>query len=447
MLKTFKRGGVHPFDGKVYAKDKAIETPAIPDQVVIPMSMHFGASCTPTVKVGDHVKKGQLIGTSDAFLHADIHASISGDVVKVAPMPHNTMVQCMAVVIKSDGKDEWADDVLQERDWKQLDSKEIIELIKKAGVVGCGGATFPAHVKFTPNKPVDTFIVNAAECEPYLTCDYRAMVEAPYIEKLVTGVQIIMKALGVKRGFIGIEDNKPEAVSKLTEAFKDIPEVSVEPCITKYPQGAEKMMIEAMTGRQVEPGGLPMNVGCVVSNVGTVIAVTDAVCHGIPFIERLTTVTGDCIKEPKNLSLRIGTTFQEAIDYCGGFSQTPDRVIAGGPMMGFAQYQMDIPITKGASGILALSAEKCNVGEEEPCIRCGRCVQACPMGLIPSQLSIFSSCQAWEKCMEYGVMNCVECGSCVYTCPAKRNIVQYIRNAKGQVKALQAEAKKKAQAK
>lgn len=240
MLKTFKRGGVHPFDGKVYAKDKAIETPAIPDQVVIPMSMHFGAPCTPTVKVGDHVKKGQLIGTSDAFLHADIHASISGDVVKVAPMPHNTMVQCMAVVIKSDGKDEWADDVLQERDWKQLDSKEIIELIKKAGVVGCGGATFPAHVKFTPNKPVDTFIVNAAECEPYLTCDYRAMVEAPYIEKLVTGVQIIMKALGVKRGFIGIEDNKPEAVSKLTEAFKDIPEVSVEPCITKYPQGAEK---------------------------------------------------------------------------------------------------------------------------------------------------------------------------------------------------------------
>ena len=446
MLKTFKRGGVHPDDGKIYAKDKAIETPAIPDQVVIPMSQHFGAPCTPTVKVGDHVKKGQLIGTSDAFLHADIHASISGDVVKVAPMSHNMMVKCMAVVIKSDGKDEWADGIPQERDWTKLESKEIIELIKKAGVVGCGGATFPAHVKFTPNKPVDTFIVNGAECEPYLTCDYRAMVEDEYVQKLVTGVQIIMKALGVHQGYIGIEDNKPEAIAKLTEAFKDIPEVTVQPCVTKYPQGAEKMMIEAMTGRQVEPGGLPMNVGCVVSNVGTVIAVTDAVCHGIPFISRLTTVTGDCIKEPKNLNLRIGTLFQEVIDYCGGFSQTPDRVIGGGPMMGLAQYQLDVPITKGASGILALSPEKCQVGEESPCIRCGRCVEACPMGLIPSQLSIFSSCQAWDKCMEYGVMNCVECGSCVYTCPAKRNIVQYIRNAKAQCKAMQRAAQAKADA-
>ena len=446
MLKTFKRGGVHPDDGKIYAKDKAIETPAIPDQVVIPMSQHFGAPCTPTVKVGDHVKKGQLIGTSDAFLHADIHASISGDVVKVAPMPHNMMVKCMAVVIKSDGKDEWADGIPQERDWTKLESKEIIELIKKAGVVGCGGATFPAHVKFTPNKPVDTFIVNGAECEPYLTCDYRAMVEDEYVQKLVTGVQIIMKALGVHQGYIGIEDNKPEAIAKLTEAFKDIPEVTVQPCVTKYPQGAEKMMIETMTGRQVEPGGLPMNVCCVVSNVGTVIAVTDAVCHGIPFISRLTTVTGDCIKEPKNLNLRIGTLFQEVIDYCGGFSQTPDRVIGGGPMMGLAQYQLDVPITKGASGILALSPEKCQVGEESPCIRCGRCVEACPMGLIPSQLSIFSSCQAWDKCMEYGVMNCVECGSCVYTCPAKRNIVQYIRNAKAQCKAMQRAAQAKADA-
>ncbi len=273
------------------------------------------------------------------------------------------------------------------------------------------------------------------------------MVEKETTEKLVTGVQICMKALGVQKGCIGIEDNKPEAIKNLTEAFKDIPGVTVVACKTKYPQGAEKMMIEACTGRQVEPGGLPMDVGCVVSNVGTVIAITDAVCHGIPFIERLTTVTGDCIKEPKNLRLRIGTTFQEAIDYCGGFTTQPDRVIGGGPMMGLAQYQLDVPITKGASGILALSPEKCQVGVEEPCIRCGRCVEACPMGLIPSQLSIFSSCQAWDKCMEYGVMNCVECGSCVYTCPAKRNIVQYIRNAKAQVKAIQRAAQEKAAAK
>ena len=381
MMKSFI-GGVHPDDGKAYAKDKAIETPALPEQVVIPMSQHFGAPCTPTVKVGDHVKKGQLIGTSDAFLHADIHASTSGEVVKVAPMPHNMMV---------------------------------------------------------------TFIVNAAECEPYLTCDYRLMLEEA--DKLVTGVQICMKALGVSKGYIGIEDNKPEAVSKLKEAFKNVPEVSVEALPTKYPQGAEKMLIKAVTDREVQPGGLPMDVGCVVSNVGTVIAITDAVCHGIPFIERVTTVTGDCIKEPKNLRLRIGTSFQYAVDYCGGFSAQPDRVIAGGPMMGLAQFQLDVSVAKGVSGILALSPEKCQVGVEDPCIRCGRCVDACPMGLIPSQLSILSHCEAWDKCMEYGVMNCVECGSCVYVCPAKRNIVQYIRNAKAQVKAQQQAAKAKAEAK
>ncbi|EHM41678.1 electron transport complex subunit RsxC [Anaeroglobus geminatus] len=444
MMKSFI-GGVHPDDGKAYAKDKAIETPAIPDEVVIPMSQHFGAPCTPTVKVGDHVKKGQLIGTSDAFLHADIHASTSGEVVKVAPMPHNMMVTCMSVVIKADGLDEWADGLPDEKDWRQLDKTEIVERIKKGGVVGCGGATFPAHVKLTPNKPVDTFIVNAAECEPYLTCDYRLMLEQA--EKLVTGVQICMKALGVDKGYIGIEDNKPEAVKVLTEAFASVPEVTVEALPTKYPQGAEKMLIKAVTDREVEPGGLPMDVGCVVSNVGTVIAITDAVCHGIPFIERVTTVTGDCIKEPKNLSLRIGTPFQYAIDYCGGFSSQPDRVIAGGPMMGLAQFQLDVPVAKGVSGILALSPEKCQVGVEDPCIRRGRCVDACPMGLIPSQLSIFSSCEAWDKCMEYGVMNCVECGSCVYVCPAKRNIVQYIRNAKAQVKAQQQAAKAKAEAK
>ena len=443
MMKSFI-GGVHPDDGKIYAKDKAIEAPALPDQVVIPMSQHFGAPCTPTVKVGDHVKKGQLIGTSDAFLHADIHASISGDVVKVAPMPHNMMVKCMSVVIKSDGLDEWADGLPEEHDWKTLDSKEIIDLIKKAGVVGCGGATFPAHVKLTPNKPVDTFIVNGAECEPYLTADYRAMLECA--DRLVTGVQICMKALGVSKGYIGIEDNKPEAVKNLQEAFKGVEGVTVEALPTKYPQGAEKMLIKAVTNREVEPGGLPMDVGCVVSNVGTVLAITDAVCHGIPFIQRITTVTGDCIKEPKNLLLRIGTPYQYAVDFCGGFSKQPDRVISGGPMMGLAQFALDVPIAKGASGIVALSPEKCNVGVESPCIRCGRCVVACPMGLIPSQLSIFSERSAWEKCMEYGVMNCVECGSCVFTCPAKRNIVQYIRNAKAQCKALQKAAKDKAAA-
>jgi electron transport complex protein RnfC len=440
MMKSFI-GGVHPDDGKIYAKDKPIESPALPEQVVIPMSQHFGAPCKPVVKVGDHVKKGQLIGTSDAFLHADIHASISGDVVKVAPMPHPMSVTDMAVVIKSDGLDEWVDGLPLDRDWTKLEGKEIVDLIKQAGVVGCGGATFPAHVKLAPNKPVDTFIVNGAECEPYLTADYRAMLECD--ADLVTGVQICMQALGVKVGIIGIEDNKPDAVAHLQEAFKNVEGVTVEALPTKYPQGAEKTLIRATTGREVPPGGLPMDVGCVVSNVGTVLAITDAVCRGIPFIQRITTVTGDCIAEPKNLRLRIGTPYQYAVDFCGGFSKQPDRVISGGPMMGLAQFNLEVPVTKGASGIVCLSPEKCEVGEESPCIRCGRCVEACPMFLIPSQLSIFSERSAWEKCMEYGVMNCVECGSCVFTCPAKRNIVQHIRNAKAQVKALQAAAKAK----
>lgn len=443
MMKSFI-GGVHPDDGKIYAKDKAIETPALPDQVVIPMSQHIGAPCTPCVKVGDHVKKGQLIGTSDAFMHADIHASISGDVVKVAPMPHPTMIKCMSVVIKNDGLDEWVDGLPIDRDWTTLDSKEIVGIIKQAGIVGCGGATFPVHIKMSPNKPVDVFIVNGAECEPYLTADYRAMLE--FSDRLVTGVQISMKTLNVKVGYIGIEDNKPEAVKVLTEAFKNVEGVTVQALPTKYPQGAEKMLIRALTGREVEPGGLPMDVGCVVDNVGTVIAIADAVCHGIPLIERVTTVTGDVIKEPKNLLLRIGTSYKYAIEQCGGFSKQPDRLISGGPMMGFAQFSDDVPVAKGCSGILALSPEKCDVGEESPCIRCGRCVVACPMGLIPSQLSIFSERSAWDKCQEYGVMNCVECGSCVYTCPAKRNIVQYVRNAKGQLRAIQAAAKAKAQA-
>ncbi|PNH21858.1 electron transport complex subunit RsxC [Megasphaera hutchinsoni] len=444
MFNTFKRGGVHPADGKILARNKAIEVAPLPKQVVVPMSQHFGAPCKPVVKVGDLVKKGQLIGTIDAFLHADIHAPLSGKVVKVAPMPHNTMVTCMSVVIESDGQDEWVEGLPLQRDWQTMPRDVIIQAIKDCGVVGCGGATFPAHVKLAPNKPVDSFIVNAAECEPYLTCDYRAMVEEETTQKFVTGVQICMKVLGVSKGYIGIEDNKPEAIENMKTAFANVPGVTVVTCKTKYPQGAEKMMIEACTGRLVAPGGLPMDVGCVVSNIGTVIAITDAVCQGIPLIERITTVTGDCITEPKNLLVRVGTTYEDAIAFCGGFSKQPERVIAGGPMMGFAQYQLDIPITKGASGILALSKDKCDEREEEPCIRCGRCVEACPMGLVPSQLSIFSSREAWEECKDYGVMNCVECGSCVFVCPAKRNLVQYFRNAKGQLKMIQQAAQQKA---
>ncbi|MFT8348747.1 electron transport complex subunit RsxC [Clostridium saccharoperbutylacetonicum] len=439
MLKSFL-GGIHPKDSKAYSSEKSIEIPPIPSTVIIPMSQHIGAPCTPMVKVGDKVKKGQVIGQSDAFMHSPIHSSISGEVIKVEDMPHTSLVKCLSVVIKNDGLDEWAEGIPMQRDWDKLEIQEIKDIIKGAGIVGMGGATFPTHVKLSPSpdKKIDTLILNAAECEPYLTADYRMMLE--YADRIVTGVKILMKTLGVTKGFVGIENNKPKAVEVMKEAFKGT-SIEVVALPTKYPQGAEKMLIKVLTSREVPQGGLPMDVGVVVQNVGTAVAVCDAVVDGIPLIERVTTISGDAIKEPKNLLLRIGTTFKHAIDYCGGYEKTPKKIIMGGPMMGFAQFTTDVPVIKGVSGILALSKDKVNTGEEYNCIRCGRCVEACPMGLVPSMLSILGERHKFQEAKEeYGLLNCIECGSCVYTCPAKRNIVQYIRYSKA-LNAAQAQKK------
>lgn len=431
MLKGFL-GGIHPNDNKRYTSEMAIETIPLPSRVIIPMRQHIGAPCTPVVQVGDLVKKGQVIAVSESFISSPIHSSISGKVTAIQAAPHTSGVNCTAVIIESDGKDEWEEGLLCERDYKKLEKQEMMELIKAAGIVGMGGATFPTHVKLSPgeDKKIDTFILNAAECEPYLTADYRMMLE--YQERIVTGVQIAMKVLGVERAIIGIEDNKPEAVKAMQQAFSQT-QVEVAALPTKYPQGAEKMLIRALTGREVPQGMLPGDVGVVVQNVGTVVAICDAVRNGIPLIERVTTISGDAVKEPKNLLLRIGTTFQEAFDACGGFAKTPEKIIMGGPMMGFAQSTLEVPVIKGVSGILALSKSQVNSGEQSPCIRCGRCVEACPMGLVPSMLSILGERNKLERAKEeYGLMNCIECGSCVYTCPAKRNIVQYIRLLKAQ---------------
>lgn len=431
MLKSFL-GGVHPKDSKGYSSNQAIQIPPLPSTVVIPVSQHIGAHCEPIVKVGDKVKKGQIVAKSDAFMHSPIHSSISGEVINITEMPHASLVKCLSIVIKNDGLDEWVEGIPLNRDWENLNPDEIRDIIKEAGIVGLGGATFPTHIKLSLNKDkkIDTFIVNAAECEPYLTADYRMMLE--YSDRMVNGVKIVMKLLGVNKGFVGIEDNKPEAIMTMKEAFRGT-SVEVVALPTKYPQGAEKMLIKVLTDREVPAGGLPMDVGVVVQNVGTTIAIYDAVAKGIPLIERVTTVSGDAINEPKNLLLRIGTSFKEAIDYCGGFSKTPEKVIMGGPMMGFAQFTLDVPVMKGVSGILALSSEVVNSGEEGPCIRCGRCVKACPMGLVPSMLSILGERHKFKEAKEeYGLLNCIECGSCVYTCPAKRNIVQYIKYSKAQ---------------
>lgn len=431
MLKSFL-GGIHPNDSKNYTFDKAIESPSLPDEVVIPVSQHIGAPCTPIVKVGDSVKKGQAIANSDAFMHSPIHASISGKVTKIADMPHASKGSCLSIVIKNDGLDEWIEGIPLNREWDKLNSEEIRNIIKDAGIVGMGGATFPTHIKLNPSKDkkIDVCIVNAAECEPYLTADYRMMLE--YADRIVTGVKIVMKVLGVTKVFIGIEDNKMDAVKVMKDAFKDT-SIEVVPLPTKYPQGAEKMLIKVLTGREVPTGGLPMDVGVVVQNIGTTVAISDAVVNGIPLIQRITTVSGDAIKEPKNLLLRIGTSFKDAINYCGGFSKDPEKIIMGGPMMGFAQSTLDVPVIKGVSGILALSSDVVNSGEESPCIRCGRCVKACPMGLIPSMLSILGQRHKYKEAKEdYNLFNCIECGSCVYSCPAKRNIVQYIKYSKAQ---------------
>jgi electron transport complex protein RnfC len=425
-------GGIHPKDGKGYTANKSIETVPFPEKVIIPMRQHIGAPCAPIVKVGDTVYKGQTIAKSDAFVSSPIHATISGSITDIGEYPHSSGGNCLSIVIKSDGLDQWMEGIPLQRNWQEIEAKQLNEIIWNSGIVGMGGATFPTHIKLSPgpDKKIDTFILNAAECEPYLTADYRMMIE--YSERIVTGVKIIMKILGVNKGIVGIEDNKPEAVKIMKEAFKGT-NVDIVALPTKYPQGAEKMLIKMLTNREVISGELPSDVGVVVQNVGTAIAICDAVVNGIPLIERVTTVSGDAIKEPKNLLLRIGTSFKAAIDYCGGLNTSPEKIIMGGPMMGFAQSTLDVPIIKGVSGILALSESVVNSGEESPCIRCGRCVKACPMGLVPSMLSILGERDRYKEAKEdYSLLNCIECGSCVYVCPAKRNIVQYIRYSKAQ---------------
>ncbi|MCC9295684.1 electron transport complex subunit RsxC [Clostridium sp. WLY-B-L2] len=446
MLKSF-RGGVHPDDSKRYTADKPIEKAPVPDKVYIPVRQHIGAPTSPIVKKGDEVKKGQLIAKSDAFVSANVHSSVSGKVVDVAEYPHPNFGKCLSIVIQNDGNDEWAEGIPVERNWNDLTGKEIIGIIREAGIVGMGGATFPAHVKLSPppNKKIDVFILNGAECEPYLTSDYRSMLE--YTDRIASGIKIIMKVLNVERGFVGIEDNKKKAIEIMTKAFEGT-NVQVVGLPTKYPQGAEKMLINVLTGREVPSGGLPMDVGAVVQNVGTCIAVSDAVERGIPLIQRVTTVSGGAVKEPKNLLVRVGTTFKDVIDFCGGFKDTPVKILSGGPMMGMAESNLDIPVIKGVSGILALAKSDVNTGTESACIRCGRCIKACPMGLNPSMLSILGQNNLYEEAKEdYNLLDCVECGSCVYTCPAKRNIVQYIKYMKSKNAAAAAREKAKAAAK
>ena len=438
-------GGIHPDDGKSLSREQAIEIMPLSKELVVPLSQHIGAPCKPLVKAGDIVKKGQLIGDHEAFMNAKVHAPTSGKVTKVEMRPHSGMNEALSVVIEPDGADEWADGLPLNRDYTKMSKEEIVKAIGDAGIVGMGGATFPAHIKLTPKKNIDTLIINGAECEPYLTADDRLMREDA--ARIVEGANILAKMLETDKNVIAMEDNKAEAYETMKKAAEGT-NIEVVKLPTRYPQGAEKMLIYVITGREVPAGGLPMDVAAVVQNVGTAAAVADAVEKGLPLIERVTAVTGDAIENPKNLRVRIGTKYKDAIDFCGGFKETPSKVIAGGPMMGFAQHNLEVPIMKGSSGILALTAKITAHEAERPCIRCGRCVDACPMGLVPSMLSIYGQRGNFAASRdEYGVMNCIECGSCTYVCPAKRNIVQYIRHTKGELRRIAAVEKAKQEAK
>ncbi|GBE37547.1 MAG TPA: electron transport complex subunit RsxC [Nitrospirae bacterium] len=432
-IATFERG-IHPRYHKELASGKPITQASLPQRIVVPVSQHIGAPAKPEVNIGDEVKKGQLIGSATGFVSSPIHSSISGKVIAIADFPTSAGKMVQSIVIEGDGKDE-AVEFKENPDYMSLSSDEIRNIIKDAGIVGMGGAAFPTNVKLSPpkEKPVDTVIINGAECEPYLTADHRLMVERS--KEVIEGLKIIMKSLGVKEGHIGIEENKPDAIEAMRFAVSGGSNIKVWPLEIKYPQGAEKMLIKAIKDREVPCKGLPMDVGVVVQNVGTAVAVYEAVRFGKPLIERVVTVTGKGVNEPKNMMVRIGTLMSEVIEQCGGLVEGAVKVISGGPMMGFAQWTLDVPVVKGTSGILVLTEDEYVASDDySACIRCGSCIDVCPMGLNPSILSIYAEKGFFEDAKENGLFDCFECGSCAFVCPAKRPMVQFIRLAKSQVK-------------
>jgi len=429
-LRTFK-GGIHPPDNKHWTSHKAIEDCPLPDELVVPLSQHIGAPSVACVEVGQHVAKGQEIGSAKGFVSVPVHASTSGEVVAIENRPHPFGTPLPAVVIKPDGEDSWSSN-LQFTDPGSLTSDELIEKVRQAGVVGMGGAAFPAHVKMSPppEKPIHTLLFNGVECEPYLTSDHRMMLEES--ERVLQGVALLQYVYGAERVVIGIEANKPDAIALLKKQCADAP-FEILPLQVKYPQGAEKQLIAAATGREVPSGGLPMDVGVAVHNVSTAAAVTDAVMLGRPLIERVCTVTGPAIKEPKNLRIRIGMPLSHLVEVCGGLVEDPGKIILGGPMMGFTQVGLDVPVIRGSSGLLLLREEDIANSPEGPCIRCARCVQACPMNLMPTTIAAYARRDLVEETEEYCAMDCIECGSCSYVCPASIPLVQLIRHGKAAV--------------
>ncbi|MEK7279544.1 MAG: electron transport complex subunit RsxC [Nitrospirota bacterium] len=429
------RGGVHPHYEKSSTEGLRIEKAPIPERVIIPLSQHIGSPCSPVVKVGDHVRKGDKIGETSGVISSPVHASISGRVTAIAPFPHPNGRDVLSIVIESDGKDEWREGLIERKDYLRLDPELLKEIILEAGIVGLGGAAFPTYVKLNPpkGKKIDTIVLNGAECEPYLTADHRIMAERP--DEVVEGLRILMRILGVDKGYIGIEENKPDAISILKKSVSNgsAKGIQITELEAKYPQGGEKQLIKAILNREVPSGGLPMDLGILVQNVGTAMMVYRAVRFGWPLIERVVTITGKGIKRPRNLEVRIGTRISEVIKACGGFSAEPGKVVIGGPMMGMAQYTLEVPVVKGTTGIIVLPKETIVFQEERTCIKCGMCVKVCPMGLIPNMISIYSETKQFDEAMQYHPFDCIECGCCAYVCPSKIPIVQLIRHVKSEL--------------
>ncbi len=429
--KTFK-GGVHPFEGKELAKDQPIVEVLPKGELVYPLSQHIGAPASPIVAVGDTVLKGQKIAEAGGFVSSPIYASVSGTVKAIEKRRVAVGDMVNSIVIDNDGEFKEVEYTPCE-DVKSLSKEEIIHKVQEAGVVGMGGAGFPTHVKLSPKEPekIEYIIANCAECEPYLTADYRRMMENP--EELVEGMRIILQLFDNAKGIFGIENNKPDCIEKLQELTKDEPRMEVCALETKYPQGGERQLIFATTGRSINSKMLPADAGCIVDNVETIIAIYNAVKLGKPVMQRVSTITGDAITKPGNFLYSIGTNYAELVEAAGGFKVTPEKIISGGPMMGFAMFSLDIPTTKTSSSLLCFATDEVAAVEPSACINCGRCVEACPEQLIPSRLAKFSDHGDAKTFEKWNGLECVECGSCSYACPAKRQLAQSIKTMKKQV--------------
>lgn len=432
-MRSFPIGGVHPSDNKKWSRGSAIEPMDLPDVVNIPLSQHIGAPAVAKVAKGDKVLVGQLIAEAGGFMSANIHAPVSGTVTAVDAQPNGQGLRQPMITIKREG-DEWMPEIDRSETLVEkcdLSPKEIIDKIKAAGIVGMGGATFPTHVKLMipDGKKAEALIINGVECEPFLTSDYRTMLERG--ERLIAGTRILMKAVGVEKAFIGVENNKPDAIANLRSLLGSDSGISVVALKTRYPQGGEKQLIAAVTGRQVPPPpALPIDVGAVVCNASTAVAVYEAVQKNKPLIERVVTVTGKSLKEPKNLLTRMGTPVESLIAKCGGLPEGDVRVLNGGPMMGRALVNLAMPVMKGCSGIVVMSGKEVLRGEESACIKCAKCVSACPMGLEPYLISKLTRKRAWDDVESNDITSCIECGCCQFTCPANIPLLDHIRLGK-----------------